>query len=96
MVASAGLDSDAVRTVMRAAAQSALRCFQGSPSVTMVLDLNVACTGRVASVGISDDGGAPSLTQTCLKEALRYAEFPAHGLPDGESFEYPLSYNAPE
>ncbi|MFZ5477034.1 MAG: hypothetical protein ACOZNI_09695 [Myxococcota bacterium] len=95
MVASAGLEPEAVRGVMRSAVQGTLKCFAGSPSVTMMLTLNVACSGRVAKVDVADDGGASPEVQRCVQDVLRYAAFPAHALPDGDSFDYPLVYNAP-
>lgn len=96
MVASAGLDPDVVRTVMRAAVQGTLSCFRGAPSAAMVLSINVACSGRVASVDIGEEGGATAEVQQCVRAALRNAEFPQHALPDGEVFEYPLNYTAPD
>ncbi len=95
MDASAGLDPDAVRTVMHAAVQNTLKCFQGAQSVKLMLSVNVACTGRVAKVAIEDDGGATPAIQTCVQDVLKYAAFPAHALPDGDTFEYPLNYTAP-
>ncbi|MDP2316418.1 MAG: hypothetical protein Q8P41_26205 [Pseudomonadota bacterium] len=95
MVASAGLDPGDVRTVMRAASQTSLACFGDSPSVTLRLSILVACTGVVAKVDVEDDGGASPEVQDCIQEALRAAEFPAHALPDGDRFEYPLRYTAP-
>ncbi|MDP2304905.1 MAG: hypothetical protein Q8P18_02640 [Pseudomonadota bacterium] len=95
MVASAGLDPDAVRTVMRAAANAALPCFVDSPSVVVRLSINVACTGRVAKVDVEDDGGATAEVQGCIQGVLRAAEFPAHALPDGDTFACPLRYTAP-
>ncbi|MES2640347.1 MAG: hypothetical protein V4850_12720 [Myxococcota bacterium] len=95
MVASAGLDPGDVRTVMRAASQTSLACFGDSPSVVVRLSILVACTGRVAKVDVEDDGGATPEVQACVQEALRNAEFPAHALPDGDRFEYPLRYSAP-
>ena len=96
MVASAGLDADAVRSVMRTAIQGSLRCFSGSPSVELMLSVNVACSGRVAKVDVDEDGGATAEVQGCVREAIRSAEFPAHALPDGDTFQYPLRYTAPE
>jgi hypothetical protein len=96
MVASAGLDAEAVRAVMRGAVQNTLKCFAGSPSTTLMLSLNVACTGRVARVDVQDDGGAAPEVQRCVQDALKLASFPAHALPDGDTFEYPLVYTAVE
>jgi hypothetical protein len=95
MAASAGLDPDAVRAVMRTAVQGTLHCFEGSPSVTLMLAINVACTGRVSKVEVEEDGGASAEVQQCVQNSLRYAAFPAHALPDGDTFEYPLSYDPP-
>lgn len=95
MVASAGLAPDDVRAGMRAASQASLPCFADSPSVTLRLSINVACTGRVAKVDVEDDGGASDAVQGCVREALGAAEFPAHALPDGDTFQYPLRYTAP-
>ncbi len=95
MVASAGLDPADVRTSMRAASQASLPCFVDSPSVTLQLSIVVACTGRVAKVDVKDDGGASPEVQGCVREALGAAEFPAHQLPDGDTFQYPLRYTAP-
>lgn len=95
MVASAGLDPDAVRVGMRTASRATLPCFADSPSVTLTLSINVACTGRVARVEVEDDGGASPEVQACVREALGAAEFPAHALPDGDTFRYPLTYTAP-
>ena len=94
MVASAGLDPEAVRSVMRGAVQNTLECFAGAPSVTLWLSIDVACTGRVSKVNVDDDGGASLEVQGCVKDALRTASFPAHALPDGDTFEYPLAYSA--
>ena len=96
MVASAGLDPDVVRSVMRTAVQKVLPCFAGEASATMLLNVKVACTGQVEDVSIVEDGGASPTVRTCVQEGLKYAEFPAHQLPDGDQFEYPLRYNAPE
>jgi hypothetical protein len=32
-------------------------------------------------------------TTRCVTDTLRFAEFPAHDLPDGFSFDYPLTYS---
>ena len=95
MVASAGLDAEAVRPVMRAAIQSTLGCFHDSQEVTLMLGIHVACTGRVSQVDIEDDGGASEQVQACVRDKLRYASFPAHALPDGDLIEYPLTYTPP-
>lgn len=95
MVASAGLDADQVRPVMRAAIQSTLSCFAGSPEVTLMLAIHVKCSGRVSAVDIEDAGSASAEVQDCVRERLKYAAFPAHALPDGDVVSYPLTYTPP-
>lgn len=95
MEASAGLDFDQVRQVMRGFVPQTLKCFGNAASTTVQLEITVACTGRVARVDVADDGGASPDVVGCVKDVMRYAAFPAHALPDGDTFEYPLSYNAP-
>jgi hypothetical protein len=95
MAASEGLDPVEAARAARSAAQASLSCFRGSPSVTLDLNVNVKCSGRVSKVEVLDDGGASPSVVGCVTKTFEAAVFPQHALPDGDSFEYPLSYNAP-
>jgi hypothetical protein len=93
--ASQGLDPVEAASAARAAAQRSLSCFRGSPSVVLDLDVKVRCSGRVERVDVLDDGGASPSVVGCVTRTFQSASFPRHALPDGDSFEYPLSYSAP-
>ena len=60
---------------------------------TLGLSITVACTGRVATVRVTDDGGLDASLVSCITDTLRYAPFPAHDLPDGETFGYPMVFS---
>jgi len=70
------------------------RCITDEwPSGTLNLSITVACTGRVAGVRVQDDGGLDTTLVSCVADTLRYAPFPAHDLPDGETFGYPMVFS---
>ncbi len=63
------------------------------PGDEEILELTVACTGRVEMVfamGAALDW--PEAVTTCVVDALHYAEFPAHSLPDGSTFMLPIRF----
>ncbi len=98
MVASQGLDAGEIRDAMSSFVHHTLSCIAGSgssPSEALRLEITVACTGQVSDVTVLAGGDWPSEVAGCVTETLRYAPFPAHDLPGGESFEYPLRYRAP-
>lgn len=94
-VGSAGLDAEVVGATMSGFLPKALDCFAGAPSGTVSVEVNVACSGRVAKVNVVDDGGLDAAVTGCVTDRLRYAAFPAHDMPDGFSFEFPVRYRAP-
>ena len=94
IVSSAGLDGDTVRTVMRGFVGNTLACVPAgtAPNGTLTTEIRVGCDGVVAEVRVSDPGGLPEDLVTCVRETLTYAEFPAHDLPDGYTFTYPVTF----
>lgn len=60
------------------------------PVDALQLEIHVGCDGRVRSVTPLGSSDWPAEHATCLRQALRYAAFPAHALPDGDSFVFPL------
>ena len=96
MVSSAGLSHGQVKASMDAFLGKLGRCVDGGwPTGEATVEVTVACTGRVSGVSVSDRGTLDAELLGCIKETLRYAEFPAHDLPDGETFAYPLRFSAP-
>jgi len=62
------------------------------PTASIELDFNVGCDGRVSYVSIVKDDGMDFAIQQCIEESFKYAEFPAHDLPDGMDFNYPIQF----
>lgn len=94
-VSGKGLELGALRSAMSAAATHALPCFADAPTGAITFDIVAGCDGRVSKIRVAEDGGYPSDVLGCAVEVLRNASLPAHDLPDGQEFSYPLSYEAP-
>jgi len=90
---SRGLSAEEVRAAMDAVVQRALPCFADADGGRMVLSVTAGCDGRVSDIRITEDGGFPPDVSGCVVETLRYAAFPAHDMPDGFTFAYPLTYS---
>lgn len=96
MAASVGLSHAQASAAMRAFVGQTSRCISGDWPVGVIsLDITVACTGRVQSITVADRGGLPAALTDCVVETLRHAPFPAHDMPDGFTFGYPLRFSAP-
>ena len=93
-VASRGLSEAQIRSAMEAFVGETLRCAPEGVATpgTVVLQLRVGCDGRVAGVTVADPGGLPDAMVACVRDVLRFTPFPAHDLPDGEVFDYPLTF----
>lgn len=92
-VASAGLSHGQVKSAMDAFLPKTLTCVPDGTSGRVMTKITVGCDGRVALVEIESTGGMPSDVVDCVRDTLAFAEFPAHDLPDGEVFGYPLSFS---
>jgi LysM repeat protein len=93
MAASEGLSVGAVTSSMRQFLPKLTRCVSEQvPSGQLVVELVVGCDGTVSDVGADDDPGWPVSITECVVNALRFVEFPAHALPDGEYFRYPIGF----
>ena len=60
------------------------------PTTGLLLDFRVGCNGQVADIQVSSAGDWDSNLTDCVTGILRYTPFPAHALPDGERFSYPI------
>lgn len=98
MAASEGLSHEQVSAAMNGFLPNVLPCLDGvdpAPAEALRLAIRVGCDGRVASIDVADAGDWSSEPARCVVDLLRYAPFPAHGLPDGDRFEFPLRYSPP-
>ena len=92
---SVGLSLEQIRGPMRTASSSLGDCIDGPwPDAVVELSIAVGCDGRVSAVDVLDGGGVASGTLSCFTDRLRYVGFPAHDMPDGFQFRYPLTLSA--
>jgi LysM repeat protein len=93
MAASEGLSAAAASAALDAIAPHLAPCLRdGTPSGALVVDLQVACTGVVRRVDLVDAADWSDDARSCVIDRLSYADFPAHGLPDGDVVRYPLRF----
>jgi murein DD-endopeptidase MepM/ murein hydrolase activator NlpD len=93
MIGSAGLSMEQVRGSLRSIVGEALRCEADEDATTasITFSILVGCDGVVDAVDISDRGDSSSRYTRCVGDVLRYADFPAHDMPDGMRFTYPVN-----
>jgi LysM repeat protein len=90
--ASQGLSMAQIRGPMREALPGLSICFEaGWPEAVVDLEITVGCNGQVAAIGVLDGGGLADDVLRCMRETLRYVGFPAHDMPDGMQFRYPVT-----
>lgn len=92
MVASQGLSYAEVKQAMDAFIPTTLRCVPEGVAGRLETRVTVGCNGLVSLVETGATGGLPDEVVDCVTDTLRYAPFPAHALPDGDVFEYPLTF----
>lgn len=93
MVASAGLSMSAVRSSLRSIVGEALRCEadEGATTASITFSILVGCDGVVDSVDIEDRSDSSKRYAACVADVLEYADFPAHDMPKGMRFTYPVN-----
>ena len=95
MIGSAGLTDAQVRDAMRAFVGNTLVCIEGAdatPERPLLMEITAGCDGRVAQIAVLDRGDWTVEMAACVTNILGYTPFPAHDLPSGEAFRYPLTY----
>ena len=95
MAASAGLSLKQLRTSMNRHIQETLVCGElgVSPSGRLLVEITVGCNGLVTGIKVMDEGPFEPLFVECVSKILYDGEFPAHDMPDGYSFDYPLNFS---
>lgn len=93
-VSSQGLQAGAVKASINAFIPKTTSCMPDgwTGRATVQVDLLIGCDGLLESAEVVSSGGLPDPTLACITDRLRYAEFPAHDLPDGEQARVPLRY----
>lgn len=94
MYAGRGVSSAAIRTALSRPLSTSRRCMPPGTEgdFTITVEIKVGCDGRVANVYPINAGFVPKRILDCVGTVLSSASFPAHDLPDGQSFQYPISY----
>jgi len=93
MAASEGLSVDQVTHSLQRFLPNLTACVSDLvPSGQLVVEFTVGCDGLVSDVDVDDDPGWDVATSACVVDLLRFVEFPAHALPDGEYFRYPIGF----
>jgi len=92
-----GMDADAVRAAMAEFHPNLYQCAppERAASGTLELSITVGCDGQVGAVEVLSDGALPAALVTCVQEILTLAPLPASGLPEGETFLYPIRFDWP-
>jgi len=89
---SVGLTSDQIRVSLNGAMKGLARCFPSVwPDGVVDLEFTVGCNGRVSNIRVLDSTGVSDEAVRCMVNDLRRVGFPAHDMPDGMIFRYPLT-----
>jgi len=89
---SVGLSMDQLRASMNPAMAKMGACIDGPwPSATVRTEVTVGCNGLVQQVHVIDAGGLGAELVDCLSATLQRQGFPAHDMPDGFTFQYPIT-----
>jgi LysM repeat protein len=90
---SSGLSSQSIKNALETFLPTINQCLEQAtllPQQQLVLDFRVGCNGQVTDINVSSPGDWESAMTDCVSGILRYTPFPAHALPDGETFLYPI------
>lgn len=95
MVTAAGLSRAQIQTVVAKRLPRTLACLPPGldGEYEMIVDITVGCDGRVSNTYTVAAGALPASTTRCVEKVFRGARFPAHDMPDGQSFQYPLTFS---
>ncbi len=94
MVAARGLSRAEIQRAVERSFPKINRCLPGSYSGTyeMIVEIDVGCDGRVTNTYTLSPGVLPASVTRCVEKVFRSTRFPAHDMPDGMSFQYPLQF----
>ena len=95
MAASMGLSLEQLRASMNRHIQETLVCGEVgvSPSGRLLVEITVGCNGLVTGIKVMDEGPFEPVFVECVSKILYDGEFPAHDMPDGYNFDYPLNFS---
>lgn len=95
VAAGQGLTTTQIKSVLTAFVRQTRACIPSGTSgrFTVRVELDVGCNGVVAgSRVVSASPSVPDALSRCVADTLHFASFPAHDLPDGATFQYPINF----
>lgn len=89
-----GLSSAAIKAALQTTLGTSRKCMPAGTrgKFSMIIELTVGCDGRVKNAFTINGGGLPGPVTDCIEKVLAHTAFPAHDIPDGQSFQYPINY----
>lgn len=89
MASPKGLSAAQLQSALDGVIQHGLSCPDAPQGdVRMVFTVTVGCDGIVSHVVPAGDGSATFLS--CVADIVRHADFPAHDMEGGQTFDYPV------
>lgn len=94
MLTNQGLSAAQIKSAMGAFVRHTTACIPPGTKGTYEIqtEVTVGCNGLVKNVWIVDRGALPANVADCIAQTLRFASFPAHAVPEGVTFGYPIQY----
>jgi hypothetical protein len=94
-VTSGGLSVGQINAAMAQIGRYTVKCFPSGTRGTysVQVEITAGCNGQVSNVFLVDAGVVPSNVTSCLEKTLGYASFPAHSIPGGVTFKYPMKFS---
>jgi hypothetical protein len=91
---SQGLTAAQINAGMGQIARHVVRCFPAGTSggFSMLVEITAGCDGRVSNVFVNSAGSVPANVASCVEQTLAFASFPAHAVPNGVEFQYPMKF----
>lgn len=91
---SRGLTVSQINAGMGQISRQVVRCFPPGTKggYTMVVEITAGCDGRVSNVFVHNAGAVPANIASCVQQTLAFASFPAHAVPNGVDFQYPMKF----
>ena len=89
---SMGLSYEQIQAPMSAFLPNLGRCFESDwPTARVEFEITAACNGRVSKVTLLNGDGVDASALECMRTTLAFVGLPAHDMPDGMTFQYPVT-----
>lgn len=95
IVTASGLSASQIQSAVSRRLGRTMRCLPADlhGEYEMIVEVTVGCDGRVTNTYTIGAGALPPAVTRCVEKVFRYTRFPAHDMPDGQSFQYPVTFS---